>query len=63
MTISCNDYKVTRRRMLAATGASMFGMTVPQMLAAQGKHEYNALATADHSGVGSAFQQFSGPSA
>ena len=36
MTISCNDYKVTRRRMLAATGASMFGMSVPQLLAAQG---------------------------
>ena len=36
MAMSCNDYRLTRRRMLAASGASILGMSVQQLLAAQG---------------------------
>ena len=45
MAMSCNDYRLTRRRMLAATGASMLGMSVQQLLAAQGSSH---AATAEH---------------
>ncbi|MFP6701649.1 MAG: DUF1501 domain-containing protein, partial [Planctomycetaceae bacterium] len=47
-TRSCTDYKLSRRRMLAAsaaTGASMLGMSVPELLAAQGTSH---AATAEH---------------
>jgi len=47
-TRSCSDYKLSRRRMLAAsaaTGASMLGMSVPHLLAAQGTSH---AATAEH---------------
>ena len=45
MAMSCNDYRLTRRRMLATTGASMLGMSVKQLLAAQGSSH---AATAEH---------------
>jgi hypothetical protein len=47
-TRSCTDYKLSRRRMLAAsaaTGASILGMSVPELLAAQGTSH---AATAEH---------------
>src|SRR3954447_10616130 len=37
MTIGCADYRLTRRNMLAASGASLLGMSIPRLLAAAGK--------------------------
>lgn len=37
MTIGCADYRLTRRAMLAASGVSLLGMSVPRLLAAAGK--------------------------
>lgn len=37
MSTSCLDYKLTRRSLLAAGGATLLGLSVPQLLAAAGK--------------------------
>ena len=37
MTIGCEGYRLTRRAMLGATGASLLGMSIPRLLAAAGK--------------------------
>lgn len=43
MWMSCKDYKITRRRMLAGTGATLLGMSVSDLLAHAGK-DHAALA-------------------